>query len=86
MQCFVLNHPSMMHPNLQMLSALEMCHSTGIAHRDIKPENILLDDNFQLRMADFGLSSIMEVNETTYVCKLWHIVDLDLERFAVYAF
>lgn len=44
----------------QMLSALEMCHSTGIAHRDIKPENILLDDNFQLRMADFGLSSIME--------------------------
>lgn len=48
---------------LQMLSALEMCHSTGIAHRDIKPENILLDDNFQLRMADFGLSSIMEVSE-----------------------
>ncbi|CAM9752335.1 unnamed protein product, partial [Sphacelaria rigidula] len=45
---------------LQMLSALEMCHSTGIAHRDIKPENILLDNNFQLRMADFGLSSIME--------------------------
>lgn len=44
-----------------MLSALEMCHSTGIAHRDIKPENILLDNNFQLRMADFGLSSIMEV-------------------------
>lgn len=46
---------------VQMLSALEMCHSTGIAHRDIKPENILLDNNFQLRMADFGLSSIMEV-------------------------
>eukprot|EP00904_Undaria_pinnatifida_P011192 jgi/Undpi1/7202/HiC_scaffold_22.g09676.m1 len=45
---------------LQMLSALEMCNSTGIAHRDIKPENILLDSNFQLRMADFGLSSIME--------------------------
>lgn len=45
----------------QMLSALERCHSTGIAHRDIKPENILLDNNFQLRMADFGLSSIMEV-------------------------
>lgn len=49
-----------------MLSALEMCHSTGIAHRDIKPENILLDNNFQLRMADFGLSSIMEV--MSYTC------------------
>lgn len=49
-----------------MLSALEMCHSTGIAHRDIKPENILLDNNFQLRMADFGLSSIMEVRSHMY--------------------
>lgn len=63
-----------------MLSALEMCHSTGIAHRDIKPENILLDDNFQLRMADFGLSSIMEVRETTIGHSL--VLDLDLERFA----
>lgn len=45
-----------------MLSALEMCHNTGIAHRDIKPENILLDGHFQLKMADFGLSSIMEVS------------------------
>lgn len=54
----------------QMLSALEMCNSTGIAHRDIKPENILLDSNFQLRMADFGLSSIMEVGETGLI---WYL-------------
>lgn len=55
---------------LQMLSALEMCNSTGIAHRDIKPENILLDSNFQLRMADFGLSSIMEVGGSGYIWRL----------------
>lgn len=54
----------------QMLSALEMCHSTGIAHRDIKPENILLDRHFQLRMADFGLSSIMEVRRLVDVEKV----------------
>lgn len=58
---------AMMNRYSQMLSALEMCHSTGIAHRDIKPENILLDNNFQLRMADFGLSSIMEVKSTAFM-------------------
>lgn len=50
-----------------MLSALEMCHRAGIAHRDIKPENILLDSNFQLKVADFGLSSIMEVRSSSRV-------------------
>ncbi|CAM9272498.1 unnamed protein product [Choristocarpus tenellus] len=43
-----------------LLSALETCHNMGIAHRDIKPENVLLDNRYQLRVADFGLSSIME--------------------------
>lgn len=62
-----------------MLSALEMCHSTGIAHRDIKPENILLDNNFQLRMADFGLSSIMEVRPSTTSS---HIDVFSLEQFS----
>jgi serine/threonine protein kinase len=42
----------------QLISALEACHARGIYHRDIKPENLLLDANFQLKVADFGLSSI----------------------------
>lgn len=41
----------------QLISALEHIHKTGYAHRDIKPENILLDSDFNLKIADFGLAS-----------------------------
>jgi len=38
-----------------LLSALGFIHSKGIAHRDIKLENILLDDDCQLKLMDFGM-------------------------------
>mmetsp|Transcript_21796 Transcript_21796/g.20927 ORF Transcript_21796/g.20927 Transcript_21796/m.20927 type:complete len:311 (+) Transcript_21796:2396-3328(+) len=45
----------------QIILALEYCHEcAGVIHRDIKPENILLDDNDDVKLADFGVSSIME--------------------------
>eukprot|EP00826_Nyctotherus_ovalis_P037739 TRINITY_DN3469_c0_g1_i14.p1 TRINITY_DN3469_c0_g1~~TRINITY_DN3469_c0_g1_i14.p1 ORF type:complete len:323 (-),score=95.91 TRINITY_DN3469_c0_g1_i14:123-1037(-) len=39
------------------LAALDFIHARGFAHRDIKLENLLLTDDYQLKVADFGLSS-----------------------------
>jgi len=41
----------------QLITALEFIHNKGYAHRDIKAENLLLDSDFNLKLADFGFSA-----------------------------
>jgi carbon catabolite-derepressing protein kinase len=43
----------------QIVCAVEYCHRHKIVHRDLKPENLLLDQNHNVKIADFGLSNIM---------------------------
>jgi serine/threonine protein kinase len=40
----------------KLFSALNHMHSQGVVHRDIKPENIMLAQNGELKLIDFGLS------------------------------
>ncbi|KAG8374471.1 hypothetical protein BUALT_Bualt11G0135800 [Buddleja alternifolia] len=44
----------------QLISAVSYCHSHGVFHRDLKPENLLLDENWELKVTDFGLSAVTE--------------------------
>ncbi|KAJ4719184.1 Non-specific serine/threonine protein kinase [Melia azedarach] len=44
----------------QLINAVDFCHSRGVYHRDIKPENLLLDENENLKISDFGLSALAD--------------------------
>lgn len=47
----------------QCLSALNECHSKGLAHLDIKPSNILLDKYYRIKICDFGFAKISKKGE-----------------------
>jgi serine/threonine protein kinase len=45
---------------IELISAIEELHSSGLVHRDIKPENIFFSDNYELKLADFGFCAPSE--------------------------
>jgi serine/threonine protein kinase len=43
----------------QILSALEFAHKHKVIHRDIRPSNILIDDQNNIKITDFGTSTLL---------------------------
>ncbi|KAJ3328160.1 MAPK protein hog1 [Blyttiomyces sp. JEL0837] len=51
----------------QILRGLKFVHSAGVVHRDLKPSNILVNENCDLKICDFGLARVTESQMTGYV-------------------
>ena len=65
------------HVTRQMLLGLSYLHQNSIIHGDIKPQNLLLNENGEVKIADFGISKILEGNEkqldTAGIIVIFHI-------------
>ncbi|XP_076139092.1 uncharacterized protein LOC143122151 isoform X2 [Alosa pseudoharengus] len=49
----------------EFLKGLKDLHEANVIHRDIKPHNVLIDKDGRVRLADFGLSRILDLDQTS---------------------
>ncbi|KAK9934701.1 hypothetical protein M0R45_021836 [Rubus argutus] len=59
-----LTWPTRMSIAIETANALSYLHASDILHRDVKTTNILLDNNFCVKVADFGLSRLFPLDVT----------------------
>ncbi|KAI9794514.1 MAG: kinase subunit of RNA polymerase II carboxy-terminal domain kinase I [Piccolia ochrophora] len=73
---FKLEHAHKKHLARQLFEGLDYLHRRGVLHRDIKAANILISNEGQLKLADFGLARFFakrrQLDYTNRVITIWY--------------
>lgn len=64
----ILNEENKREIMFSLTKVVAHIHEKGVAHCDIKLENVLIDENFNLKLSDFGLSKNMNKNYSETRC------------------
>ncbi|XP_063282823.1 mitogen-activated protein kinase 12-like [Pelobates fuscus] len=67
-----LSHKAIVYLLYQILRGLQYIHSAGIVHRDLKPSNLGVNENYEVKILDFGLARQTEPEMTGYVVTRWY--------------
>ncbi|ADG40032.1 serine/threonine protein kinase (putative) [Leuconostoc kimchii IMSNU 11154] len=82
-QHFPIPYQQVVDIMIQILSAVQAAHDAGIIHRDLKPQNILINEQAQVKITDFGIAiakSVQDMTQTNTVIGSVHYLSPEQTR------